>query len=100
MYITLDDCKKHLNIDPEFTDDNSYIISLIEAGEDAVSHAIDVPLADTLIEGELPAGLRQAVLLLVGTWYSQRESIVYGSVSVPAHCLDFLVNQQKNYSMF
>ncbi len=36
MYVTLDEAKKHLNIDADFTDDDAYITSLIEVSEDSV----------------------------------------------------------------
>ena len=36
MYVTLDEAKKHLNVDADFTDDDAYITSLIEVSEDSV----------------------------------------------------------------
>ena len=36
MYVTLDEAKKHLNIDADFNDDDAYITSLIEVSEDSV----------------------------------------------------------------
>ena len=37
MYITVDEAKKHLNIDASFKDDDNYISDLIVVAEDAVS---------------------------------------------------------------
>ena len=36
MYIELDYAKKHLNIEPDFTEDDEYILGLIDAAEQAV----------------------------------------------------------------
>ena len=36
MYIQLDLAKKHLNIEEDFTEDDEYILSLIEVAESAV----------------------------------------------------------------
>ena len=36
MYIPLDIAKKHLNLEPSFTDDDEYILVLIDAAEQAV----------------------------------------------------------------
>jgi hypothetical protein len=48
MYVTVSDVKKHLQIDPDFKDDDSYIIYLIQVAEDAVAQHLDAPLADLL----------------------------------------------------
>lgn len=37
MYVGLETAKKHLNLDESFTEDDSYITSLIQVAEDAVS---------------------------------------------------------------
>lgn len=37
MYITLDEAKKHLNVESDFTEDDSYITSLIEVAEAKVA---------------------------------------------------------------
>ena len=36
MYVTLEETKKHLNIDESFKDDDVYINSLVQVAEDAV----------------------------------------------------------------
>ena len=75
--------KKHLNVEPDFVEDDEYILALLEAAEDAVSKHIDEPL-DTLAEengGCLPAPIFHAILLAVGNWYQNRE--VVGSKTAP-----------------
>ena len=37
MYITVDEAKKHLNIDDSFRDDDAYISALIQVAEDSVA---------------------------------------------------------------
>lgn len=97
MYITLSQAKQHLNIEPDFHDDDQYIISLIDAAENAVRMAIDRPLEDTLEDGELPGGIRHAILLLTGTYYANRETVAYGAVNKIPHTFDMLISQQKIY---
>ena len=76
MYLTLTELKKHLNIDLTFTDDDTYLTSLEAAAEEVVANYINRNLEDTLDEnGNLPAGLKHAILLWVGSMYAQRESI-------------------------
>lgn len=78
-YITLEEAKRHLNIEAEFTDDDTYIDSLIVAAEGKVAEDVLQPLEELEDEqGAIPAPLRQAILLQVGDFYASREDTVYG----------------------
>lgn len=46
MYITLNQAKKHLQIDESFTEDDNYILMLITVAEDSVSQHLDIALSD------------------------------------------------------
>lgn len=97
MYILLEDAKKHLNLDSDYIDDDSYIISLIEVAEDAVAKSIDKNLKDCLKSGKLIPSVRHAILLLLGTWYNARENVTFGKpVEVP-NTLQYLVSLNKHY---
>ena len=37
MYITIDEAKKHLNVDDSYKDDDTYIGDLIKVAEDSVT---------------------------------------------------------------
>jgi uncharacterized phage protein (predicted DNA packaging) len=77
-YITLAEAKKHIQVESNFEDDDTYITSLVEAAEGTVERNICHSLADYVKEGKLEAPLRQAVLLMVGHYYSNREPVAYG----------------------
>jgi hypothetical protein len=50
--------------------------------EDAVGTYLNKPLADYMdAEGRLKPAIRHACRLLVGTWYANRESVVFSSPS-------------------
>lgn len=51
MYITLQEAKKHLQIDADFTDDDNYIITLIQVAEDSVAQHLDIALRELLTDG-------------------------------------------------
>lgn len=81
MYITVEDLKKHLNVD--HSEDDAYIEELAEVAEDAVAEYLNRPLADFMDgAGTLKASVRHAIRLLVGTWYANRESVAFASPSV------------------
>lgn len=79
--LTVEDLKKHLNIDHD--EDDAYIQELISVAEDAVETYINRPISDYAdTEGKItkPA-IRHACRLLVGTWYANRESVVFSTPS-------------------
>lgn len=80
-YITLEEAKRHLNIEADFTGDDSYITTLIDAAEGKVAEDILRPLEELEDgQGAIPAPLRQAILLQVGDFYASREDTVYGVI--------------------
>lgn len=77
-YITLEEAKRHCNIEESYVNDDVYLTSLIEVAERVVSEDICVPL--TKMEGEdgkIPAPLRHAALLLIGHYYNSREPVAF-----------------------
>lgn len=94
MYITLEEAKKHLNINDDFTEDDTYIMSLINVSENIVQKHIDRELSEF---EELPAPLKQAMLLLIGNYYANRESVAFSSVAVLPLAYEYIIALFKNY---
>lgn len=97
MYLSLDDVKRHLIID--HCDDDKYLADLITVAEDAVKTDLNL---NSLCEiedetGMLPASVIQAMLLLIGTLYSNRESVTYGTPHTVPHSYEFLISLYRNY---
>lgn len=68
--------KMHVRAD-DFSDDDEYLRHLLDAAEQYVCEATN-RTSDELAElggGKLPVTLQQAVLLIAGHWYNQRESV-------------------------
>ena len=98
-FLTLDQIKKHLNIDSYFHDDDQYLSDLGSVAELSVEKHIDYPLnviADKN-EGELPMPIIQAMLLLIGTLYLNRESVSFGTAVPVPHAYDYLIALYQNY---
>lgn len=82
-YLTLELIKKHLNIDSDFVDDDTYLTSLGDVAEEIISQHLENKL-DSIAEdnnGDLPSPIIHAALLLVGNLYMSRESVTFSSVS-------------------
>lgn len=99
MYITIEQLKQHLNIEQDCNDDNLYLADLITVAEDVVRVNLN---RDSLCEledctGLLPAGVIQAMLLLAGTYYANRESVTYGVPNRVPHGLEYLLDHYRRY---
>ena len=100
MFTRLSTAKHHLLLDDEFTLDDSYIISLIETAENAVSKALNKPLCACVTqEGLLPPTIQHSILLLVGSLYSQRESVAPVQLHKTPHSLDWLLGLDRHYNI-
>ena len=81
MYLSIDDVKRHLLID--FNDDDIYLADLITVAEDAVRNDLNLGSLSEIEDcsGMLPASVCQAMLLLIGTLYANRESVEIGHMT-------------------
>ena len=99
MYVTLQQAKKHLNIDDSFTDDDNYILQLIQVAEDAVQKNTDIALSEQLEGGILPPSLTHSILLLVGNLYNNREATSYSLPSEVPYAYKYLINLNRNFEV-
>lgn len=99
MYVTLQQAKRHLNIDDSFKDDDNYILGLINVAEDAVAKNEDIALQKQLVGGVLPPTTIHSILLLVGNLYNNREATTYSSVSEVPYAYKYLVNLNRNFTV-
>lgn len=80
MILTVEDLKKHLNIDHD--EDDAYIEELIAVAEDAVESYLNKPISECIdAKGQLRPSIRHAARLLIGSWYANRESVVFSTPS-------------------
>ena len=96
MYVSVEEIKRHLNIDYE--EDDLYLQDLIEAAEDAIQRFIQQPLKDIEVDGALPASLKHAVRIMVGGFYANREPAAFAATSEIPYGLHFLMIQFRKLS--
>ena len=98
MYIDLDTAKKHLNIESAFTEDDGLVLGLIDMAEQAVRVHVNEDF-EVLAEqngGCLPAPLLQAMLLMVGNMYQNREPLGTRNQALPFN-YQYLIDLYRNY---
>ena len=99
MYIDTVILKKHLNIDETWVEDDEYIKALCLAAENAVENHIARPLSEITDEhGKLPPAVKHAILLLVGHFYANRESVSFASASEIPLAYQYLLQPYKSYA--
>ena len=98
-WLTLEQIKKHLNIDEYFHDDDAYLTDLGMVAEQAVEKHIDYPLSAiaSVNKEELPQPIIQAMLLLIGNFYLNRESVSFAAAAPVPHAFDYLMALYQNY---
>ena len=100
MYIDTVILKKHLNIDSTFLDDDEYITALALAAENAVENHLQRPLSGITDEhGKLPPAVNHAMLLLIGHFYANRESVAFASSQPVPLAYEYLLQPYKSYSL-
>lgn len=99
-HLTLKLIKEHLNLDNDFTLDDAYLTNLGDVVETVVEKHIDdsfVYLA-SVNGGKLPTPLIQAMLLLLGSYYANREHIAFNANYEVGNSYTFLIDLYRNYS--
>jgi len=91
--LALDEIKKHLNIDECYLDDDSYIISLLYAAQDAAEIHLRRKLKDN---NERPSIL-QGIKFLIGHWYRTRENVSNITVNEIPYTFKYLMDLNRSY---
>ena len=98
-YLDLNLIKKHLNMNADYTAEDDYLTMLGGAVEEVVEKHIDDDL-NTLAKNnndQLPLPLVQACLLLLGTYYSNRENVAFTGCNEIPTSFTYLLDLYKNY---
>lgn len=88
--------KKHVRAD-DFSDDDQYLAHLLDAAEQYVTTTTN-RTSDELLElggGQMPAPLQQAIMLIAGHWYNQREAVSGVQMAEVPYTLQALVKPYR-----
>lgn len=88
--------KKHVRAD-DFSDDDEYLTHLLTAAEQHVCRATNRSTEELLQMGDgiFPAELQQAVLLIAGHWYNQREAVSSVQMAEVPYTLQALIKPYR-----
>lgn len=106
-YVTVEEIKKHLNIETGFTDDDIYILNLISTAELAVYEYLNGGLSGAtthiIIDNEevtaIPKTVKQAIILLVSHFYLNRGLVSFAQGFEIPYAFKFLLNPYRIMSI-
>lgn len=95
-YITVEDVKRHLYID--FEADDKIIADYIDASQEVIEKYLNVKLCDLVVNERLPYPVLQAIKIMTGNLYNNRESVAFNAVpyKIP-FSFEYLIQPYKNY---
>lgn len=99
-YLNLKLIKQQLNLDDNFNEDDEYLTLLGGVVETVVEKHIDDSLSYLTLSNnnELPTPLIQAMLLLLSTYYSNREHVAFTQNYEVKNSYTYLLDLYRNYS--
>lgn len=95
-YITIEEIKQHLYID--FEADDEVLADMINTAEAIIEKYLNVQLAGLSADGKLPYPIKQAIKIMVGNLYANRESVSFNAIpyKIP-FSYEYLLQPYKNY---
>jgi hypothetical protein len=97
-YLTLDEIKKQVVIDSDFTDDDEFLTMIGDAAEDMVGQLLDCPLYELEAEkGEIPPTIRHCLRMLVDYFYSTNRGSAETDKGIP-EAVTLMIKLYRNYN--
>ena len=95
-FITLQELKRHLNVESDYIDDDGILQDLIEVTAIAIKNYLNNELSG-YTETNIPLTIKQASLLLAAHLYTNRQIISFANgVEIP-YTFKFLLDPYKNF---
>ena len=97
-YTLLAAVKAHLNIETAFTDDDTYLTSLIGVAELSIREYCCWAEAE-YPDADIPVTIKQAALLLIGQLYTTRTIVSFAQGYEIPYSFKFILNPYRNYTI-
>lgn len=95
-YATLAEVKTHLKV--EYDTEDTYIASLIEVAEQAISNELNCDLSVYAKGNSLPKPLHHAILVFCGDLYNNRESVAFATPHEVPRSIGYLLQPYVKYN--
>lgn len=96
IYTSIDELKSQLNIESGYTDEDSYLESLLLVSESSCNEFTNNGLSGYTYN-DIPPTVKHAMILLAAHYYTNRNMVSFSNgVEIP-YTFQFLLNPYKNY---
>lgn len=97
QYLTLDEIKQQCVIDLNYHDDDQLLEMIGDSAEELTAQLLDCSLDElSAMNGELPAGLRHALRMLVDYFYSCQRGSGESAPDVP-NAIQMMIKLYRSY---
>ena len=88
MIATIQELKYNLNIEQTYTEEDAYLLELLEVSEQSVFNYLDKTKEDFTV---IPSSIKHAIILLASQFYENRTPIAFASSSKIPYSFEFLL---------
>ena len=97
QYLTLDEIKQQCGVDLNYHDDDQLLEMIGDSAEELTAQLLDCSLDELSAQnGELPAGLRHALRMLVDYFYSCQRGSGESAPDVP-NAIQMMIKLYRSY---
>lgn len=96
MICTINELKQNLNIESDYTDEDEFLLYLLEVAEEVVFNYLDKTKEDYTL---IPLSIKHAILVIASQYYENRTSIAFASVSKIPFTLEILLSKERNITI-
>lgn len=94
--ITIEELKRQLFIELDYTDEDSYLLALIEVAVESVATYLNVNISTYTAE-TLPKAIKHGMLLVAANLYENRTPVAFAKAHEIPLGFKFLLDPYKNY---
>jgi hypothetical protein len=95
--ITIEELKRQLFIELDYTDEDSYLKSLIEVAVESVATYLNLSISTLYTDVTLPKAIKHGMLLVASNLYENRTPVAFAKAYEIPLGFKFLLDPYRNY---
>lgn len=96
MICTINELKQNLNIEPDYTDEDEFLLYLLEVAEEVIFNYLDKTKENY---NTIPVCIKHAILVIASQYYENRTAIAFASVNKIPFTLEVLLSKERNITI-
>lgn len=96
MICTINELKQNLNIELGYTDEDEFLLYLLEVAEEVIFNYLDKTKEDY---NTIPSSIKYAILIIASQYYENRTAIAFSNVSKIPFTLEILLSKERNITI-